>query len=229
VIDHIPAGVSFISANPTDAYLPTQGKWEIGNLSADNNTELEIKVRVNSTNTVTNTANINSEVADDPDSTNNSSSVTINGKPSPDLSISLTDDVEYVYPGFIFTYTVSISNIGNISAPNVIITDVLGTAYTLITDTLGLPRKNPTANKYVWDSIPSISPGESKSFMIRVQTNSSVASTASLINHVLVSTNIPEGNTDNNFADDTNNSVDVNITKSVSPSSVNVQWAAVKK
>ena len=219
--DLLPAGLEFLNATPSGSYDDASGTWTIGNLTSGNETNLAIEARVQSTETITNTATITSATATDPGLSNNTASTTINGQPSPNLSVSLSDGVDYVYPGYIFTYTVSVINQGNAPASNVVITDVLGAGYSIITDTLGITRTSKPNNTFVWDPIPILNAGDSRTFFIRVQTGTSVGSSNNLKNQIIVSTSDPEGNLSDNTAEDINNSINLSISKTVSPSSVN--------
>jgi len=221
ISDTLPTGLSFISASPIGEYNSNTGIWTINDLAVTNSVTLNIVARVNSgigSQTITNVA----ELFIDNVTTNITKTANINVQPSPDLIVSKIDGLDYVYPGYVFTYTISITNVGSIPAANVILTDVLGTDYSLITDTSGLSRTSVTANKFVWAPIPSIDPDKAKTFKIRVQTKSPLNSSLNLNNYVSVSTETEEGNSTNNFAEDTNTAVNLSIGKTVSPVSANV-------
>jgi len=140
------------------------------------------------------------------------------------LLVSMVDGKTTVLPGEIFTYTLAISNTGSIPAAQVIITDVLPTYLTYITDTLDISPTIPVAKNYVWRLPNELQPNQRISFRIRVQVAQALPSqTTSIKNSVRVRTSSPELNQSNNLVEDTNTSAgtaNVGITISVSPSQV---------
>jgi len=144
------------------------------------------------------------------------------GLDTTDLAITLTDNKTQVLPGEIFTYTLDIINSGSITATNVIITDVLPTYLTYITDTLGITHSIPVAKTYVWKLNDGIGPSEAVQFKLRLQVANALPSiTTALTNLAKVASGSPEADLDDNTDIDTNTStgsVSMAISLSVSPS-----------
>jgi LPXTG-site transpeptidase (sortase) family protein len=141
-----------------------------------------------------------------------------------DLLFTKTDGLSTVNPGKTITYTMTISNVGTIAATNVVITDVLPTFMTYITDTLGISHTIPAAHTYVWRLNNNIDPGKALRFKLSARVADALPSPATaLTNQARVTTQTPEVNTSNNIASDTTTSTgspNPTITLSVTPSQV---------
>lgn len=141
-----------------------------------------------------------------------------------DLRFTKTDGLTTVAPGSTITYTMTISNFGTIPATGVVITDVLPTYLSYITDTLGITHTVPAALTYVWRLENNIAPNTAVRFRLRVRVADALPSPATaLTNQARVTTTAPEANTTNNIASDTTTSTGTpnpGITLSVSPNQV---------
>ncbi len=141
-----------------------------------------------------------------------------------DLLVEKTDNQSTVIPGETVTYTINVSNIGSIAATNVIITDVLPSQLTYITDTLDITHSIPVAHTYVWKLPDDLDPEEEISFELVAEIANALPSpNTALTNSAYVNTDSVEANTANNVAQDTNTSTgtaSLSITLSVSPSQV---------
>ncbi len=141
-----------------------------------------------------------------------------------DLVITKNDGRTTVIPGQTITYTIAITNVGSIAASNVVITDVLPSSLSYISDNSGITPTTPTSGTYVWKLPSSLGPGSHTSFGLRVKVANALSSpTASIKNTAKVGTSSPEANLSNNTAEDTNTSTGtpiIGITLSVSPSQV---------
>ena len=86
VTDLLPAGLTFVSANPSQGtYTSGTGVWDVGVLANGASATLQITAAVNGTTTVTNTATRSSSSPVDPDPLNDSASVTVTGSTLPGL------------------------------------------------------------------------------------------------------------------------------------------------
>jgi uncharacterized repeat protein (TIGR01451 family) len=86
VRDVLPAGVTFVSATPSQGtYNVGTGIWNIGNLAVNATVTLQITVTVNTTNKVTNTGVRIAGTPADFDPSNNSASATVQGSNLPGL------------------------------------------------------------------------------------------------------------------------------------------------
>lgn len=125
VTDHLPAGVSFVSAAPSQgAYDSASGVWTIGALANGASATLAITVHVDQAGSISNTATVTHEDQFDPNPTNNSSGTTINGQ-SADLGVTKTVDDAAPTVGDNVVFTITIHNNGPSDATNVVLTDQL--------------------------------------------------------------------------------------------------------
>ena len=85
VTDLLPAGLTFVSADPSKgSYDEAKGEWDLGKLNKNRSQTLTLVARVTTTAAVTNTAEITNSKEDDPDSTPG------NGDPAEDDQASVT-------------------------------------------------------------------------------------------------------------------------------------------
>lgn len=120
VTDVLPTGYSYTASSTlTGTYSDTTGIWTIGALAVNAPVTLEITARVNATGNHTNTATI-SGINRDIDLTNNTSSVTPNGKLY--LSKAAQNDV-YYNEGEVIQYNLVLTNTGNVTIYNIAIAD----------------------------------------------------------------------------------------------------------
>src|SRR5437660_1726560 len=83
VTDLLPAGLSFVSANPAaGTYTSSTGVWNIGPLAAGATTTLGLTATVTATGAITNSATKTGEVEIDPNGSNNTASTVITGRPT---------------------------------------------------------------------------------------------------------------------------------------------------
>jgi len=154
-----------------------------------------------------------------------------------DLLLEMSDGRTTVIPGQIITYTIDLSNIGTLTADNVVITDVFPAQITYITDTLDITHTVPAAHTYVWKFPNSFAPNDDVTFQVRAQVDYALPSPVTILsNAARASTTSIEANTENNVALDTNSSTGTanpSITLSVSPSQArtnqNVTYTIVVK
>jgi len=141
-----------------------------------------------------------------------------------DLVIGKVDGRTTVIPGQTITYTITITNLGTISATGVVITDVLPTTLSYVSDTSGITHTVPTTGALVWKLSGALAPHEDRSFNLRLRVANALPSpTTSIKNTALVGSKSPEVDRTNNKAEDTNTSSgthNVTITLSVSPTQV---------
>lgn len=141
-----------------------------------------------------------------------------------DLVMTNTDGVTSMIPGRTYTYTLTVRNQGTITATNVVITDVLPSYMTYITDTLKITHSVPASYTLVWKLKTGIGPGKETSFKMRISLANALPSpTTTLSNLAKTSTKSVEARLDNNQAIDTNTSAgnaNPGITITVSPSQV---------
>lgn len=141
-----------------------------------------------------------------------------------DMIITKKDGLTTVIPGQTLTYTIAITNVGSINASNIVITDVLPSSLSYVSDNSGVNPSIPTTGTYVWSLPSTLAPNNGTSFNLRVKVANALSSpTASIKNTAKVGTSSPEADLSNNTAEDTNTSTgtsNIGITLSVSPSQV---------
>ncbi|ANB18193.1 Hypothetical protein I596_2181 [Dokdonella koreensis DS-123] len=125
VTDNLPAGVSFVSAAPSQgSYDSASGVWVVGALANGASVTLAITVQVDQPGPITNTATVTAQDQFDPNPTNNSSGTTINGQ-SADLGVTKTVDNSAPTVGDDVVFTITIHNNGPSDATGVALTDPL--------------------------------------------------------------------------------------------------------
>lgn len=143
-----------------------------------------------------------------------------------DLNVFKSDDRTTVVPGDTITYTITITNIGSYTATHVVITDVLSTHLSYITDTLEITHTIPVTGTYVWTLPDELTPDELISFTVRARVATALPSSKTPVSNLAIaSTASPEADLSNNEWQDTDTSTgtpNLSITNSVSPSQISV-------
>lgn len=141
-----------------------------------------------------------------------------------DLVVTKRDGRSTVFPGQAITYTIAITNVGSLSAAGLVITDVLPTSLTYLSDSSGVTPSIPTAGTYVWRLPSTLGTNSRTSFSLRVRVANALSSpTAEIRNTVRVGTSSPEANLSNNAAEDIDTATgtaNLGITLAVTPSQV---------
>ncbi|MFC2055341.1 sortase [Chloroflexota bacterium] len=224
ISDTLPTGIKYQSDIPSVGfYSPSTGRWSGINLISGDSAILTITAEVEEETageTITNTAEVLASGRYDPDDTNDKDDAIIDVQGT-DLNVTKTDGYKYVYPGFIFTYTLTISNAGDISATGVTITDVLGTDYTYISDTDSLTLTEDFTNTYSSQDTYTITPAVPYTFTMKVKVNDPVDLPIDLTNIVTATSTEEKTVTENNTDEDTNILADFDLEKFVSPTSAN--------
>ncbi|HEY5839575.1 MAG TPA: lamin tail domain-containing protein, partial [Pyrinomonadaceae bacterium] len=133
VKDQLPAGLSFVSANPSQGtYTPASGIWSVGTVNPAASATLEITATVTSSGTITNTAEVTGSDVFDPDSTPNNNNVGEDDQASRTISslqadLSLTKTVDNATPnvGNQVIFTITLTNGGPDVATGVEVKDQL--------------------------------------------------------------------------------------------------------
>lgn len=128
VYDMLPTYINFSSADPEGPYNETTGIWEVPDLFSGYSTTLKITAIVDNSipdnSTITNFANITTAVQVDPDSSNNSDSAVLSLSGA-DISVSKTVSDSTPSKGDAISYSVSVTNLSNNDATNLLIYDLL--------------------------------------------------------------------------------------------------------
>ena len=132
VTDLLPAGVSFVSANPGQGtYDSTTGLWDVGTVANGAQTTLTITATVVSPAAQTNTGTISDADQFDPNTANNTASATETPQQA-DLSVTKTVSDATPNVGDQITFTVTLSNQGPDAATGVQVTDLLPAGLTFV-------------------------------------------------------------------------------------------------
>ena len=140
--DVLPSGVTLLTdlsgICAIDSGIAT---CALGDLASGGSVEIDVLTLADEAGTPVNAVEIVSDVAD-PDEGDNSSSaevtVTEPSEPTADLSVAKTADVTTAQVGDTITWTIAIENAGLDEATNVVLTDVLPSGVTLLTDLSGI-------------------------------------------------------------------------------------------
>jgi len=130
VNDVLPAGYTFVSASASVGSWSAPN-WSIASLSNGANATLTIVATVNTTGSYANTATITG-TQPDPNSGNNTSTVTPIPSAVADLAVTKTVNNQTPSIGTDVTFTISATNNGPSAATGVIVNDVLPAGYTFV-------------------------------------------------------------------------------------------------
>ncbi|MFA7274273.1 MAG: Ig-like domain-containing protein [Crocinitomicaceae bacterium] len=160
VTDVIPAGytVSGLPAvSPSIGSISTIGQtvtWNGFSLNSGANATLTIVCNVLATGPYSNTATITSSVAD-PNSGNNSATVTPIPTSAADLTISKSVSSTTPIVGANVTFTITVTNNGPSSATNVVVRDTLKSGYLYVSSTAPAGMTYNTGGANIWQFTPS--------------------------------------------------------------------------
>ncbi|HSG61876.1 MAG TPA: DUF11 domain-containing protein, partial [Pseudomonadales bacterium] len=204
--DALPAGLEFVSSDSAN-YNATTGKWSVGDMAANTSQTLKITAKVVAVTAINNVAEVTSDTYD-PDRSNNKDdgSNDPNGNnqlidvPEADLKVSkVVDNPSPIY-GENVTYTIVVTNDGNDTAENVVMTDELPSGLTFVSAS----SANYSAADGIW-SVGDLASGASATLQIVAQ----VTSLGELNNIAVVSSDTFDPNEANNI-DDGSSDIDEN-------------------
>jgi uncharacterized repeat protein (TIGR01451 family) len=218
VIDLLPAGLTFVSATPSQGtYNSATGLWTVGAVASGGGTQtLLIQATVVSPNMQTNTAIVTTSIPLDP-GLPKQASVTITPQQA-DLAISKTVNNATPNVGDTITFTVTLANLGPNTATNVRVTDLLPAGLTFVN---AIPSQGTyNSGTGLW-TVGTVTTGAPQTLIILATVVSSSAQTnTSTITH----SDQFDPNTANNSASATITSqqADLAISKTVSNATPNV-------
>ena len=139
VTDMLPAGLTFLRARSSQGTVAVSGNTittSLGTLPALANATVTIIVRPTAAGLISNAASVRSNEAD-PNSLNNEIVVntTVNAAPPADLAVFITAAPQPAQVGRTFTYAVLVANHGPALATNVVLTDLLPDAASIVSIT----------------------------------------------------------------------------------------------
>jgi uncharacterized repeat protein (TIGR01451 family) len=189
VSDLLEPGQSFVSATPSQgSYNPVTGVWDVGGLGVDDNATLTILAQITASvgTTINNTAEITASVPIDPDTSNNSDSVTLTVvQPTADLGVFKAVDDDTPIEGQFIVYTVTLTHNSGDSVSGVQVEDIVPTGLTYVDHTVSQGSYNPGTG--IWD-IGSLDAGDSVTLMLGVTVDigtvgQTITNTATIINN----------------------------------------------
>ncbi|TDB65254.1 DUF7507 domain-containing protein [Arundinibacter roseus] len=209
VTEVFPAALTYVSAVPAGEYNNATGIWTIGNLTANSNRTLVIAatIKANATGSITNTAIVSSPDNDPGNTSNDTSSVTIEVIPVADLSLIKKASKLNAVVGETITYTLEVTNEGPQTATNVEVLDQLPAGLEFVASA----DFSKTGN-ILKGSIASIMAGQTKSltFTAKLTGTGSVKNIAQISKSDQSDPDSSPGNGYNNGEDD-EASVTVNV------------------
>jgi uncharacterized repeat protein (TIGR01451 family) len=216
VSDLLPAGLTFVSATPSQGtYNSGTGVWTVGTVANAATQTLQIQAKVVSSSAATNTATIAHSDQFDPNTANNSGGVTETPQQS-DLALTKTVNDTTPNVGDTVTFTITMTNKGPNPATNVTVADALPAGLTLISS-------SPSQGTYtggVW-TVGTVSPSAAPSLTITAKVVSSAAQTnTATIRHS--DQFDPNSGNNQSSATETPQQSDLAVSKTVSNSTPNV-------
>ncbi|APF27163.1 hypothetical protein NPD7_2002 [Clostridium sporogenes] len=201
-------------------FNPWPGSFDIGTLTAGETRNILIRgtVSPSATEIISNTAEVSS-TTEDPNPSNNTSTVDVMVVPSADVSVTKTAAPNPVTPGEILTYTINVSNAGPSNAQNVVLTDaipasIIGAEFSAD----GGVTFNPWPGSL---DIGTLLSGETRTILIRGTVSSSA--TGTITNTVNIASSTPDPNLDNNestIITEVNALADISVIKTGSPNPI---------
>ena len=136
VHDLLPEGLTLDSFTVSQgSYVPATGDWTVGALDAGQSATLTLVATLVVSGAVTNFATITAADQPDPDASNDSAAVEVNGLPAADIAVTKTVDNATPAVGTTVTFTVRATNRGPTGATGVVVTDALPAGLTLVSAT----------------------------------------------------------------------------------------------
>lgn len=124
VDDTAAAGITLVSASPSQGSCSSAGSCQLGTLPAGGTATITVKAKALTPGTAGNTARVRTSTPDR-DPSNDGSSATVDVQPSADLKLVKTASATSVHEGEDFRYTITVTNAGPSTARAATMTDAL--------------------------------------------------------------------------------------------------------
>lgn len=235
VQNRLPSGYTFVSDDSAGSFDPNNGRWNIGNIAAGAQLQLNLVVQVNPSGDYNNIAEVIAAILFDLDSTPNNNMIseddqdeqTTNPRHVTDISVTKTADNMSPDAGSEIVFTIVAANDGPNDATGLIIEDQLPSGYNFVSATTTSGTYDEIAGS--WD-LPNLANGASATLEIRamVLSSGSYVNTAELI---ALDTYDPDSTPNNNLGSEDDQSTvipvpqglsDLSLSKTVDNASPNV-------
>jgi uncharacterized repeat protein (TIGR01451 family) len=169
VTDLLPAGLTFVSATPSQGtYSNTSGLWAVGTVADGGAAALHIQATVTSPGAETNTATISHSDQFDPDTGNNTGTVTTTPQQA-DLAVGKSVSNPTPNVGDTITYTVTVTDNGPDAATGVTLQDILPPQVGYQSSTATEGSYDPATNTW---TVGAVAVGATQTLTITVLVNS---------------------------------------------------------
>lgn len=202
--DSLPAAVNYVSSSATiGSYDVGLSEWTIPSLPPQTSAVLTINTIVDlevPPTTVTNTAAISSFDQPDPNTANNTDSVSFTvGTVLPDVDLSVTKTVDNDIPdeGDTIVYTITVDNLSTEDATNITIADSSTGGVTYVSDTPSAGTYDPVAGEW---QIPLLAAGDQATLDITVTVDAGTGGTTITNTASIVAVDQPDPNSANDSA-----------------------------
>jgi uncharacterized repeat protein (TIGR01451 family) len=203
VSDQLPSAVTYVSQSASaGTYNPSTGAWTVASLASRANATLSLWAVVNAGTAgtpVTNTASISSATQIDPNTGNNSASVSFTSVPATsqaELGLSLSVNNPSPYPADLIWYSLTVNNSGPNPATGVQISAPLPSQVTYVTSS-GVGTYDAASGAW---NIGNIGIGGSVTLNIQVSVNSGTEGLSANSSAAIIASNQPDLNPSNNTA-----------------------------
>jgi uncharacterized repeat protein (TIGR01451 family) len=193
VSDTLPPEVTFVAASPDQDSGPNPLVWNLGTLDAAQRGTIVVTVTVGAgvTETFTNTVRISTDTPESNYENNDDEEPT--DVLLADVMIVKTADTDMISPGTEFQYELEYSNIGALTATDVVVFDILPPELIFGEAT---PEQDEGPNPLVW-YLGDLGPGQGGTITLTVTVTQGVTSEW-ITNTAVISTTTPETRYDNN-------------------------------
>jgi len=235
VQNRLPSGYTFVSDDAAGSFDPNNGRWNVGNIAAGDQLQLNLMVQVNPSGDYNNIAEVIAAILYDLDSTPNNNITSeddqdeqaTNPRHVTDISVTNTADNMSPDAGSEIVFTIVVTNDGPNDATGLIIEDQLPNGYNFISATTTSGTYDEIAGS--WD-LPNLPNGASETLEVRtmVLSSGSYVNTAELI---ALNTYDPDSTPNNNLGSEDDQSTvipvpqglaDLSLSKMVDNASPNV-------
>jgi uncharacterized repeat protein (TIGR01451 family) len=216
--DLLPIGLTLVSATPSQGtYAPATGLWVVGNLANGARATLSLQATVTAAGPQTNTATISAADQFDPNTGNNTASVTETPQQA-DLAVTKSVDNPRPNVGDTVTFTVTLRNTGPNTATNVLLNDLLPAGLSFVSAAPSQGVYNSSTGVWTVGSVPTTT-APKLTLTARVVSSTAQTNTATVSHSDQFD---PTAGNNSGTATETPQQADLLVNKTVSDSTPNV-------